>query len=70
MCYKYQLRDFESEWSQGNIRFEAGQRVNYYFMNVRGWRAAYALFEGQAVLTGAETLAAGLAIAAIVSLSF
>lgn len=70
VCLKYQLRDFETEWSQGNLRFEAAQRVNYYLMNVRGWRAAYALFEGQAILQGGEMLAVGMALAAAVSLSF
>ena len=70
VCLKYQLRDFETEWTQGNLRFEASQRVNYYMMNVRGWRAAYALFEGQAILQGGEMLAVGMALAAAVSLSF
>ena len=70
-CYKYQLRDYESEWSAGNVRFEAGQRVYYYLMSAVGWKAIYGLFEGEIVLLGSEALAAGLALAAVAStLSF
>ena len=69
-CYKYQLRDFETEWSQGNVRFERSQRVNYYMINGRGWDEAYSLFQGQTILTGASTLAVGMALATAAALSF
>ena len=69
-CYKYQLRDFESEWTQGNVRFERSQKINFYLLNTRGWEAQYALFQAQTILLGGQTLAVGLALAAIASLSF
>ena len=69
-CYKYQLRDFETEWSQGNVRFERSQRVNYYMINGRGWDEAYSLFQGQTILTGASTLAVSMALATAAALSF
>lgn len=43
-CYKHQLRDYETEWSAGNVRFEKHQRANFFLMNVRGWKAIYGLF--------------------------
>lgn len=63
-CYKFQLRDYETEWSEGNVRFEKHQRANFFLMNVRGWKAIYGLFETQTILQGGEVLAAGLALAA------
>jgi len=39
ICYKYQLRDFESEWTDGNVRFEKSQKVTSWLLNARGWEA-------------------------------
>jgi len=52
ICYKYQLRDFESEWTEGNVRFEKGQKVTSYLLNARGWEAQYALFKANTILLG------------------
>jgi len=70
-CYKYQLRDFESSWSDGNVRFEKSQKVNSYLLNARGWEGQYALFKATTILQGGQALAAGVAIAALIgSMSF
>lgn len=51
-CYKYQLRDFESEWSDGNVRFEKSQKVTTYLLNSRGWEAQYSIFSATTILLG------------------
>lgn len=65
-CYKYQLADDETLWSDGYPRFEKTMRVQTYLISSIGIKEEYALCQGEIVLTGASMLALGTAIAATV----
>ena len=65
-CYKYQLADDETLWSDGYPRFEKTMRVQTYLISSIGIKEEYALCQGEIVLQGASMLALGTAIAATV----
>ena len=63
LCYKYQLKDDETFWSDGYPRFERTMRVQTYLISGIGIKEDYALSIGETILTGASLLAVGAAIA-------
>ena len=70
-CYKYQLLDDETSWSDGYPRFEKTMRVSTYLISGIGIKEDYALSIGESILTGASMLVvAGSAMAALVTTLF
>ena len=69
-CMAYQLKDDETVWTDGNPRWEAGQRVRIYLISGVGFKEVYALMSSELILQGSETLLAGLALAAAAALAF
>jgi len=64
LCYKYQLQDDETLWTDGNPRFEKSMRVKTYLISSIGIKVDYAFMMGETILTGANMLALGTAAAA------
>ena len=64
LCYKYQLKDDETLWTDGNPRFEKTMRVKTYLISSIGIKVDYAFMMGETILTGANMLALGTAAAA------
>lgn len=69
-CFKYQLKDDETVWSDGYPRFEKGGRVKTYLIASVAGLSTYGLLQGEVILGGSEMLAAALAIVATAALSF
>lgn len=69
-CFKYQLKDDETVWSDGYPRFEKGGRVKTYLIASVAGLSTYGLLTGEVILGGSEMLTAALAIVATATLSF